>query len=70
MITLTLDKHALVKADFSMKDSVQQGPILSTSHQISHLGGFAPPGKALPPTAARQDRVVPIRMLCTLVYQS
>jgi hypothetical protein len=43
MITLTLDKHDLVKAGFSMKDLVQQGPGWSTSCQIPHLGGLAPP---------------------------
>jgi hypothetical protein len=69
MITLILDKLVLVKVGFSMKDSVYQGPWRTTPHQISHPGGFMPPGKVLPPTAARRDRVTPVRKLYTLVYQ-
>jgi hypothetical protein len=44
-ITLTQIKHALINAGFSTKDSVQQGPGQSTPRHVSHLGGFAPPGK-------------------------
>jgi hypothetical protein len=43
LITLTLDKHALVKAGFSMKESVHQGPGRSTPCQISCPRGFTPP---------------------------
>jgi hypothetical protein len=35
MITLTLGKFALVKADFSIRDPVHQGPGLSTLEQIA-----------------------------------
>jgi hypothetical protein len=45
MITLTLDKHALVKASFSIYDSVSQVLRRSTPHQISRPRGFAPPRK-------------------------
>jgi hypothetical protein len=45
MITLTSDKHTLVKADFSMKDSVQQEPSKTTPHHVHHSGGFTPPRK-------------------------
>jgi hypothetical protein len=35
MITLTWDKHALVKVDFDMRDMVYQGPGQSTPHQAT-----------------------------------
>jgi hypothetical protein len=47
MITLISDKFILVKADFSTRDPVHQGPGRSTPRQIAHLGGFATPGKAV-----------------------
>jgi hypothetical protein len=50
--TMMLDKHALVKASFSMKDLIHQAPERSIPHQISSPEGFAPPEKVLPPTAA------------------
>jgi hypothetical protein len=46
MITLTLDKHTLIKADFSIRDSIHQGSGQSTPHRISRFGGFTPPEKA------------------------
>jgi hypothetical protein len=47
MITLTLEKLALVKAGFSTKDSVHQGPGQLTQKKIAHPGGLAPPRKAV-----------------------
>jgi hypothetical protein len=41
MITLTLDKEALVKAGFSTQDSVPHVPGRSTPHQTSRPRGFA-----------------------------
>jgi hypothetical protein len=52
MITLMLDKHTLVKTSFSTYGSIPQVPERSTPYQISSPGGFAPPGKVPPPTAA------------------
>jgi hypothetical protein len=45
MITLILDKHALVKVGFPMKDLVHQRPGWSTPHQEARPGGFTPLGK-------------------------
>jgi hypothetical protein len=45
MITLTLDKIAPVKAGFSIKDLVHQGPRQSTLRQIVRPEGFAPSRK-------------------------
>jgi hypothetical protein len=47
MITLTSDKHAIVKANFSIEDSVHQGHEQSTPCQETHLGGFAPLRKVI-----------------------
>jgi hypothetical protein len=52
MITLTSDKHALVKAGFSIRDLVHQGPGQLTPHQEAHLRGFTPPGKAVGKSAS------------------
>jgi hypothetical protein len=69
MITLMLDKHTLVKAGFSMKDSVHRGLGWSTPHQVSWPGDFTPPERMLPPTAAWWDMAAPVRKLYNLVYQ-
>jgi hypothetical protein len=42
MITLTLDKVTPVKAGFSVKDPVHQGPEWSTPNQITHPEGLTP----------------------------
>jgi hypothetical protein len=47
MITLTSDKFTLVKVNFSKRDPVDHGPERSTLRQMGHLGGFAPPKKAV-----------------------
>jgi hypothetical protein len=47
MITLTSDKHALLKAGFSISDSEHQGPRWSTPRQETDPRGFTPPGKAI-----------------------
>jgi hypothetical protein len=47
MITLTLDKHAMLKADFFMKDSDHQGPRRSTPQHEAHPGGFTTPRKVI-----------------------
>jgi hypothetical protein len=47
MISLTLDKFALVKAGFSIINPVHQGPGQSTRHQIIRLKRFAPPGEVV-----------------------
>jgi hypothetical protein len=46
MATLTSDKLASIKMEFSIKDLVYYGSGRSTPKQIVHLGGFAPPKKA------------------------
>jgi hypothetical protein len=47
MITLILDKFALVKVGFSIRDPVHQGPGRSTPRWIAHPEGFALSGKAV-----------------------
>jgi hypothetical protein len=47
MITLTPDKFDLLKAGFSVRDTVDQGPRRSTLRQIVHPEGLAPPRKAV-----------------------
>jgi hypothetical protein len=42
MITLTLNKLALVKMSFSIRDSVHQELERSTPCQVAHPGGFTP----------------------------
>jgi hypothetical protein len=54
-ITLTPDKHALVKAGISTRNLVQQGPKHSTPRHISHRGGFSLPEKALSHRAAHYN---------------
>jgi hypothetical protein len=49
MIILASDNHALVKAGFTIRDSVQQGFGQSTPHHVSHPRGFSPPEKAFSP---------------------
>jgi hypothetical protein len=46
VITLKSDKDALVKAGFSMRDSVQHGPQRSTPNHLSRPRGFLPLRKA------------------------
>jgi hypothetical protein len=41
MITLTSDKFALVKAGFSIRDPIHQGPGWPTPRQIAHPRGFS-----------------------------
>jgi hypothetical protein len=45
MITLTQDKDTLVKVDFSIRDTVHQGPERSTPHQVTWPGDITPLGK-------------------------
>jgi hypothetical protein len=47
MITLTLDKLTPIKAGFSVKDPVYQGPEQSTPRQIVCPRGFTPLKKAV-----------------------
>jgi hypothetical protein len=46
MLTLTLDKLASIRLEFSMNDPVHQGPRWSTPKQIIYPGAFAVPEKA------------------------
>jgi hypothetical protein len=67
--TLTSDKNALVKAAFSIRDSVHQGFGQSTPHHVSLLGASHYPSErhshAALLTAVRWDRTTPIRRLYT-----
>jgi hypothetical protein len=68
MMTLMLDELILIKAGFSMRDWVHQGPRRSTPLRMARPEGFTPPerwSKAAPAHATWWDRTVPIRRLCT-----
>jgi hypothetical protein len=54
MVTLILNKLALIRVEFSMKDLVHQRSRRSTPEQIVHLGSFAPLERQ--PTAASANR--------------
>jgi hypothetical protein len=47
MISLTSDKLTLIRAGFSIKDPVHQGPRRSTPKQITHPEGLASLEKAV-----------------------
>jgi hypothetical protein len=71
-ITLTPDKRVLVKASFSMRDSVQQGPGQSTPRHVSCPRASHPPKRhshTTPPTVVWWDATAPVKGLCSHACQ-
>jgi hypothetical protein len=78
IITLTSNKHAIVKVNFFIRDSIYQEPRQSTSHPEARPRGFIPLEKAIKNSAdlcgvmgqnnARQKALYPY--LSAIVYKS
>jgi hypothetical protein len=72
MITLTRDKHALVKAHRSIRALVHEVPRRSTPRKESRLGTSHPPERRTTttlPHAVQWNRTTPVRRLCAHTHQ-